>query len=79
MQKTFTSFMQSTTQMLNANQQTINRLELQVSQLAMQIGEREKGTFPNQSVVNPTSTPSRSAQVNAVYTLRSEKKLTIKW
>jgi len=47
MEKTFTSFMQSATQMLNANQQTKNHLELLVSQLAMQIDEREKVTFPN--------------------------------
>ena len=75
MEKTFISFMQSTTQMLNANQQTINRLELKVSQMASQINEREKETFPNQSVVNPMSTSSSSGQVNAVHTLRSGKKI----
>ena len=36
---------------------------------------REKGTFPNQLVVNPVSTPSSSAQVNVVHTLRSGKKI----
>jgi len=65
--------------MLNANhqannttQQSIIRLELQVSQMANQIGEREKGTFPNQLVTNPKdakSTPSSYAQINAIHTL----------
>jgi len=45
LEKTFNSFTQMATQMMNANQQGITRLELKVSQMATQIGEREKGTF----------------------------------
>jgi len=45
-EKTFTSSMQSATQMLNANQLTINRLELQVTQMASHIDEK-KEKLPN--------------------------------
>ena len=41
MEKTFNSFMQTTTQMLNSNHQAINRLELQVSQWQLNL-VREK-------------------------------------
>ena len=48
LEKTFNSFMQTATQMLNFNhqannttQQTITRLELQIIQMVTQIGERE--------------------------------------
>ena len=67
--------MQTATQMLNDNQQMMNRLELQVSQMAKQIGERDIRTFPSQPVANPRSAPSSSAQVNATHTLRFEKKV----
>jgi len=61
----------------NATQQAINQLTLQLSQMASQIGERLKGTFPSQPVANPKdarSTPSNPTQINAIHTLRSEKK-----
>jgi len=62
----------------NATQQAITRLELQVSQMATQIGEREKGTIPSQPVANPKdarSTPSSPAQINAILNLRSGKEV----
>jgi len=40
--------------------------------MATQNGEREKGTYPSQSVANPKnsrSTPFNSAQVNTIHTL----------
>ena len=66
--------MQTVTQMLNANhqannatQQDIARLELQVSQMATQIGEREKGTIPSQLVANPKD--ARLNQCNSYFAI----------
>ena len=76
--------MQQTGQTLASNTQAISRLEVQVGQLASQIGERERGKFPSQPEPNPRgSSPqnqflaqssaqgARLEQVNAITTLRS--------
>ena len=70
-----------TTQMMNENKHTyqiMNRLELQVSQMASQMGERERGTFPSQPVTNTRDTRANSfshAQINAIHTLQSGMKV----
>ena len=46
-------FQQSTTQNLNANTQSIAKLEYTVSQLARSIAQRDKGSFPSQPEANP--------------------------
>ncbi|KAL0015636.1 hypothetical protein SO802_002705 [Lithocarpus litseifolius] len=53
------TFMQSTSQVIqemksstHLNTQAISKLENQVGQLATQVGEREKGKFPNQPIPN---------------------------
>jgi len=46
--------------------------------MASQMGERERGTFPSQPVTNPINTranPSSQAQINAIHTSRSGKKV----
>ena len=64
--------MQMATQMLNSNQKMINHLELQLSQMATQIGERKKGIFTSQPIIDPknaTSLPSSHAQINTIHIL----------
>ena len=51
--QTTNSFMQTTKQSLNANTQAISWLEVQVSQLATALSEREKGKLPSQPEPNP--------------------------
>lgn len=72
------AFMQTTTQ-------AIAKLETQMGQLASHLGEREKGKFPSQPIVNPkgqfaindSSGPSHEQEhVQSVTTLRSGKRLT---
>jgi len=49
LEKALTILIQMTSQMMNENRHThqaMNRLELQVSQMASQMGEREKRIFP---------------------------------
>ena len=46
-------FQQSTVQSLNANTQSIAKLEYQMGQLANSISARDKGTFPSQPEPNP--------------------------
>ena len=70
--------MQSTNQMLQSNQQAIHQLTLQMSKMSSQMGERERGTLPRQPEINPRETRANSfshAQINAIHTLRSEKKV----
>ena len=38
--------------MMNNNNQVINRLEVQIGQLANSLNERQKGTFPSQPLLN---------------------------
>jgi len=67
--------------MMNENKhthQTMNRLKLQVSQMASQMDERQKGTFRSQPVAKPRDarpTPYGPAQINAIHTLRSGKEV----
>ena len=61
-------------QTANTTQQSVARLEVQMSQMGNQLSQREKGTFPSQPVINPKdprAAPSTSAQINAIHTLRS--------
>ena len=62
--------------------QTIQRLEVQMSQLATPQNERQKGTLPSQPIMNPKN--SHQAHLaedqslnhcNVVHTLRSGKKV----
>ena len=62
--------------------QTIQRLQVQMSQLSNPQNERKKGTLPSQPVMNPRNsqqahlTEDQSLnQCNAVHTLRLEKKV----
>ena len=82
MMKTHTSFMQTTGQLINNNTQAIARLEMQVSQLASTISEREHGRLPSQHEPNPRNQngprPQQGNQVNgvnAIHTLRSGKQI----
>lgn len=58
-----------------ANSQSISKLEVQVGQIATALGEREKGRFPSQSIVNPKSQCESSINyqehAKAITTLRS--------
>ena len=71
--------MQTMGQILNSNPQAIARLEIQVSQLASTISEREQGRLPSQPESNPRNQNGRPSQenqvnqVNAIHSLRSEK------
>jgi len=68
---------------MQSMQSTVKALEMQVSQLAHQFHEREKGQFPSQPVVNPRGQPAHARQnvhnvesdssqhANVVHTLRS--------
>lgn len=71
------AFMQTTTQ-------AIAKLETQMGQLASHLGEREKGKFPSQPIVNPkgqfaitdSSGPSHEQEhVQSITTLRSGKRV----
>ena len=81
---TLTTFIQQTGQTLASNTQAISRLEIQLGQLATQIGERERGKFPSQPEPNPKGVNNQGQyfaqssthgaqhdQVNALTTLRS--------
>ncbi|XP_074323870.1 uncharacterized protein LOC141660784 [Apium graveolens] len=60
-------------QLLNSNIQAISKLEVQVSQLANTISEREKNHFPSQPEVNPKFYQNQKSHenVNSVISLRS--------
>ncbi|XP_074323872.1 uncharacterized protein LOC141660788 [Apium graveolens] len=60
-------------QLLNSNIQAISKLEVQVSQLANTISEREKNRFPSQPEVNPKFYQNQKSHenVNSVISLRS--------
>ena len=62
--------------------QTIQMLEVQMSQLATPQNERQKGTFPSQPITNPKNSQQAHLaednslnQCNAVHTLRSRKRV----
>ena len=66
--------------------QSIAKLEMQMSQLATSMSERERGTFPSQPVPNPKNQNANSNQVhvvqdsnltqlNAITTLHSGKQI----
>ena len=70
------SFMQTMTQdrqLLNSNTQAISKLEVQLSQLANTISEREKNRFPSQPEVNPKFHPNQKPyeNMNFIISLRS--------
>ena len=62
--------------------QTIQRLEVQMSQLATPQNERQKGTLPSQPIMNSRNSQQAHLaedqsvnQCNAIHTLRSGKKV----
>jgi len=64
--------------------QTMQRLKVQMSQLANSQNERQKGTLHSQPVMNPKNSQQAHLaedqslnQCNVVHTLRSEKKVDI--
>ena len=66
--------------MMNNHNQAINRLEVQIGQLADSLNERQKGTLPSQPLPNlKNPLPINEAediipkQCNTVYILRSGK------
>ena len=66
--------------MMNNHNQAINRLEVQIGQLANSLNERQKGTLLSQPLPNPKNPlPIHEAedtgpsQCNTVHILRSEK------
>ena len=70
--------------MMNNHNQAINRLEVQIGQLANSLNEKQKGILPSQLLPNPKNLfPINEAediilkQCNIVHIFRSEKKLTI--
>ena len=60
-------------QILNSNVQAISKLEVQMSQLANTLCEREKNNFPSQPEVNPRFPINQRPHdnVNAIISLRS--------
>jgi hypothetical protein len=79
-------FMKMTGQSINdvrhstmVNTQAISKLEIQMGQLANQLGERDKGKLPNQSLNNPKACSIRNSSnqehVQAIVTLRSRKRV----
>ena len=72
--------MQTMGQLLTSNIQAIARLEMQLSQLAMAVSEREKDKLPSQPEANSriqnNQGPQQGVQINqlnAIHTLRSKK------
>ena len=68
--------------MMNNHNQTINKLEVQISQLTNSLSERQKGVLPSQPLTNPkNSFPIHEAQdtelnqCNVVYILRLGKQV----
>ena len=68
--------------MMNIHNQAINRLEVQIGQLANSLKERQKGTLPSQSLPNLKNPfPINEAddiilkQCNTVHILKFENKL----
>ena len=76
-QQTFMQTMTQDRQLLNSNAQAISKLEVQMSQLANTICEREKNRFPSQPEVNPKFPLNQRPHdnVNAVISLRSGKQV----
>ena len=76
-----TQFQQDTQRNLQATQSTlqaIDKLEMQMGQLATSLSEREKGKFPSQPIANPRGqsdigASSHHEQAKAITTLRSGK------
>ena len=68
--------------MMNTHHQAINRLEVQIGQLATSLNERQKETLPSQPLPNPKNPfPVHEAedigqsQCNTVHILRSGKRI----
>lgn len=76
-QQTFLQTMTQDRQVLNASTQAISKLEVQVSQLANAIHEREKNKFPSQPEINPKFPINQRPHenVNAIISLRSGNKV----
>ena len=72
-QQTFMQTMTQDRQILNASTQAISKLEVQMSQLANALHEREKNKFPSQPEVNPKFPLNQRPpdNVNVVISLRS--------
>ena len=82
MTKNTNNFMQTTSQLVNSNTQAIFCLEMQLSQLAITISEREKEKWPSQSEPNPKILIDQQSQpegqfnhVNVIHTLRSGRQV----
>jgi len=67
---------------MNSHHQDMNRLEVQIGQLANSLNERPKGTLPSQPLPNPKNPfPIHEvedigpSQCNTVHILRSEKRI----
>jgi len=70
------------TSMMNTHNQAINRLEVQIGQLANSLNERQKGTLPSQPLPNPKNPfPIHEvedigpSQYKTVHILRSRKRI----
>ena len=85
LEETFKDFMKMTGQSINdvrnatmVNTQAIAKLEMQMSQLAKHLGERDKGKIPSQPVPNPKAYTFENSsnsvhgheQVQSIVTLR---------
>ena len=72
-QQTFMQTMTQDRKILNSNVQAISKLEVQMSQLANTLCEREKNKFPSQPEVNPRFPINQRPHenVNAIISLRS--------
>lgn len=77
--QTTAQLQQSTTQILNAQTQSLAKLEYQMDQLTNSLSDRDKGTFPSQPEANLESQVIHDAkgkdpeQVKYITTLRSGK------
>ncbi|CAL2277618.1 unnamed protein product [Prunus armeniaca] len=71
LQDMFKKFMGQQMQTNQNLQNAVNKLEVQVGQIASSMSNRASGTFPSQTTVNPR----HHEQVKAVHILRSDKKV----
>jgi len=55
LEKAMKNLSKTQTSMMNSHNQAINRLEVQISQLANSLSERQKEALPSQPFTNPKS------------------------
>jgi len=82
LQKALKTLSKTQVSMMKSHNQTINRLEVQISQLANSLNDKQKGTSPSQPLPNPkNSFPIHEAvdvtpkQCNTIHILRSGKQV----